>query len=124
MKGPSREVRELCGERDQARCVICGKPLYGVPASLHHRRMRSHPYDAMHKAANLIWVCGSGTTFCHGMIHANPALAYKMGWLVHSYETAVNVPIYTWHGWMMLGNNGSMVKVDVESTGDTGIVRS
>ena len=49
------------------------------------------------------------------MIHANPALAYKMGWLVHSYETAVNVPIYTWHGWIMLGNDGSMVKYDVET---------
>ena len=115
MKGPSREVRELCGERDHARCVICGKPLYGIPASLHHRRMRSHPYPGLHCAANLIWTCGSGTTECHGMIHANPALAYKMGWLVHSYETAANVPIYTWHGWMILGNDGSMVKVDVEA---------
>lgn len=57
------------------------------------------------------------------MIHANPALAYKMGWLVHSYETATNVPIYTWHGWVILKNDGNMVKADVERTGDTRIVR-
>ena len=98
---------------------MCGVSLYTVRGARHHRKMRSHAFGSeKHSPCNLVLLCEE----CHGMVHANPALAYKMGWLVHSYETAVNVPIYTWHGWMMLGNDGRMVKADVESTGDTQIV--
>jgi hypothetical protein len=50
------------------RCAICGSH-YPHP-SLHH--IHKHPRDDV--AANLMWLCGSGTTGCHGLVeHRDPA---------------------------------------------------
>lgn len=78
--------------------------------SRHHRRMRSHPFAGLHLPANVIDVCGSGSTGCHGYIHEHPAEAYEKGWLVRgtSRVPPVDVPMLTArHGWVLLDNEGN-----------------
>ncbi|MEE8739022.1 MAG: hypothetical protein SOI66_08985 [Bifidobacterium sp.] len=110
MSQPTRKTCNLVDERDERRCICCGKPLEtAFSASRHHRRMRSHPWPGLHETSNLIDVCGSGSTGCHGLIHANPALARSQGWLVSAYEDhPETVPINTYrHGWVLLDNQGN-----------------
>ena len=90
---PSRETRETCAERDGYACARCGRSLRGVQASLHHRRRRSHAFDGLHDASNLIWLCGSGTTGCHGWVHEHPELAFEHGYLVHAWQDPRKVPV-------------------------------
>lgn len=111
-KQPSSEIRDICARRDGLRCARCGKSLEGVSVSLHHRRLRSHPFDALHEPANLIWLCGSGTTDCHGWVHAHPTEAYRLGYLVHAYELPEDVPIYhKRYGWALLDNDGGVTRL-------------
>lgn len=51
---------------------------------------------------------GSGTTGCHGQIHAHPGLAYRYGWLIHSWvDEPSEVPCKTRDGWMWLLDDGT-----------------
>jgi len=85
---PSRATCDLIDRRDQFSCVRCGASING--GSRHHRKLRRH---GDHTAANLILLCGSGTTGCHGWVHANVLLSYKQGWLIHSWHSSTEVPI-------------------------------
>lgn len=108
---PSKQTCDLVDRRD-GQCLLCdGTESDGWSgASRHHRLMRSHPWPGLHNPANLIRVCGSGTTGCHGRIHANPGLAYRMGWLVHGWvDDPSEVPVMTYsHGWVYLLPDGSI----------------
>lgn len=42
--------------------------------------------------ANLILVCGSGTTGCHGRIESNRTRAYEDGLLLRADQTPTDVP--------------------------------
>lgn len=87
---PSREVCEIVDNRDGRSCVRCGRSLYTVVGARHHRKLRRQASKAeKHTASNLIDVCEA----CHEWIHANPALAYEHGYLVHSYYDPHIVPI-------------------------------
>ena len=86
MSQPSDQVKRMVDRRDGWRCVRCGASLESVPGSRHHRRPRSHAWAGLHLASNLILLCGSGTTGCHGWVHANPAQAYEEGLLVLSWQ--------------------------------------
>ena len=97
MGKPTEQVRDLTMRRDRYRCVRCGKPLEYGPASLHHRRLRSHPFKGLHQPSNLIWLCGSGTTGCHGWVHAHPAKAEDDGYIVNAWNDPKVVPV-TYHG--------------------------
>jgi hypothetical protein len=74
-------VEAQCMARDNYRCVRCGHYLSGVwPGySCHHRQSRSVGPDTLD---NRIMLCGSGTTGCHGYVHAHPVEARDKGWIV------------------------------------------
>jgi hypothetical protein len=56
-------------------CVICDKPIGKVARlSLHH--IHRHPRDDVE--ANLVMVCGDGTTGCHGRIEARDPVVLRM----------------------------------------------
>lgn len=97
---PTQETLRFVEHRDRYRCVRCGKPLENQPASHHHRKLRSQSAGASdkHAAYNLICLCGSGTTGCHGWVHAHPAKAYEMGLMVHAWQDPRDVPVHTWRG--------------------------
>jgi 5-methylcytosine-specific restriction endonuclease McrA len=72
--GPSRSVRALVMCRDGYACVRCGQSTIGRPHSIQHRCARQSGGTSDLKAnspANLILLCGSATTMCHGEVTAN-----------------------------------------------------
>lgn len=78
--GPDAKTRQAVLERDGKLCVRCGQPTAGRPYSLHHRKRRSQ--GGRNTPENLITLCGSGTTECHGWVHRNIATSRDSGWLV------------------------------------------
>ena len=102
-------------DRDGYRCVRCSKPIEGERGrdwSLHHRQPRgmggAKHRPMAHTAANLISVCGSGTTGCHGHIEANRAEARDNGWLVWRNTDPESVAVLVDHGsrWVYLSVDG------------------
>ena len=92
--GPSAATVQTIRERDQGRCLRCGAP----GTNTQHRVARgmggtSRPQ--VNDLANLVTVCGSGTTGCHGWMTANPADAYATGWAVrrNSGDLPSEVPL-------------------------------
>ncbi|UVK58627.1 HNH endonuclease [Microbacterium phage CrazyRich] len=104
---PTPQTRRLVLLRDAGRCVWCGRP-WGDLLNLHHRLLRSHGTD--NSPANLIAVCGSGTTGCHGAIHAHPDKARQRGHIVPSWSSPVTVPVLTWRGLLLLDDEGGASK--------------
>jgi hypothetical protein len=88
---PSPEVRAIVKGRDLGWCVRCGLTVADSPHSIHHRIRRSQ--GGSHDPENLILLCGSGTTGCHGWVHAHPAEARDSGWLLKSHEDPLAVPV-------------------------------
>jgi hypothetical protein len=58
---PAANKRKLLGEPD---CRICGKPAGGC----HHLVPKGGPHYGDDVEENLVPLCGSGTTGCHGKI--------------------------------------------------------
>ncbi|GAA6124233.1 hypothetical protein BPY_23410 [Bifidobacterium psychraerophilum] len=96
MSEPSRKVCALVDARDGEACVRCGRSLWSVPGSRHHRKPRSVAgVEERHTAANLVLLCGSGTTGCHGWVHSHIRDAESHGWLVASSDDPETVPVDT-----------------------------
>ena len=108
------EVAELVRWRDRDRCLRCGT--YTAGGSLHHRQGRGGADP--HRAANLILLCGSGTTGCHGYVHANPAESYGAGWMVRRLGTATceGTPVLTPHGVVLLCEDGTTTPYSQKET--------
>lgn len=97
--------------RQDWHCMRCGRNTRdgswpGV--STHHRQLRrSASPDVRDSPANLVRLCGTGTTGCHGWVHAHPALARRFGWIVSMWADPRRVPVKDWRGqWMLLDDDG------------------
>jgi hypothetical protein len=89
-------VRDIVRLRAGGRCERCGVSLLNVPASVHHRRPRGMGgAKNLDTVANLVVLCGSGTTGCHGWVESHRAEAIAQGWLVPRREarTPEEVPV-------------------------------
>lgn len=83
--------------RDDRSCVRCGRSVIGIRYSLHHRKPRSQ--GGADTPANLITLCGTGTTGCHGWIESWRDAAGDAGWLVPRGADPAGVAVTTWqHG--------------------------
>jgi len=60
-------------ERDQFACVLCGNYVAGGLKSMHHRVLGDR---SVNEPWNLITLCGSGTTLCHGWTHGIAVASY------------------------------------------------
>jgi hypothetical protein len=104
-------VRDAVFDRDRW-CVRCGKAFVRRRGgySIHHLTLRSHGVDNSVEAQ--ILVCGSGTTGCHGWIHAHPAAARTAGWMRlgtangDSALQPVMVALPSGYGWFLLTPDG------------------
>ncbi len=76
--------------RDNSQCIRCGAWL-AAGWSCHHRQLRSQ--GGADTPENRIALHGSGTTGCHGWVHANRAEAEEAGWIVPSYGDPALVPV-------------------------------
>lgn len=90
--GPTQETRQLVLSRARYTCEICGA---SNASNIHHRRPRGlggTRDPEINSPANLLAVCGSGTTGCHGQVEAYRKIAYELGWLVRWGQDPVWVP--------------------------------
>ena len=97
------ELAELVIARAGGRCDRCGKPVTGWDGySLHHRDPRGMGGGTgAHTAANVVLLCGSGTTGCHGRTESYRHEALALGFLVPNGTLA--------SFWQMLRHNEEWV---------------
>lgn len=114
----SPRTRQVVLERDLFRCVACGT--YVGPFgdySLHHRRPRGMGGSRRPETnlpGNLLVLCGSGTTGCHGWTETHRDEALSMGLLVSQFVTDPDqVPVQTYCGWFVFDNEGGKTPVEV-----------
>lgn len=99
--------------RDRWCCTRCWAPINGGRSySIHHRTARgmggtSDPVT--HALPNLVTLCGSGTTLCHGWVESHREEARQLGFLVTRGVDPTTRPILL-HGrvWAYLGADGSI----------------
>lgn len=118
MSGPTRKTRDLVIARDEGRCVRCSvfvvDPESGAPVaqySLQHRSPRGMggtKNPVIDSPANLVVLCGTGTTGCHGKTETARARARLHGWSVSRYQDPREVPmLHDRHGWVLVGDTYS-----------------
>lgn len=77
-------------ERANHVCELCYGPLSSM--SVHHRRPRQMggtKAEWINSHENLLALCGSGTTGCHGHVESRRQDAYGLGWLLrHGMDPA------------------------------------
>lgn len=110
------ETRFTVLGRGHYRCERCREDFLGKHVSIHHRRPRmmggSKNAD-LHKPANLIALCGSGTTGCHGWVESNREKARTFGYLIQKVESAEEIPFKDLNGdWWLIDNEGQKVQLD------------
>ena len=120
----TQEQRRAVLHRDGWKCRRCGR---AVDLTVHHRRPRSMGGTrrvAINGPANLVTLCGSGTTGCHGWVEGNRRIAYALGWLVPSWADPEAWPIRFaeghWaqpkdHWWERLDRGDSWQEDELES---------
>ncbi|MCR1785341.1 hypothetical protein KVF89_22565 [Nocardioides carbamazepini] len=103
--GPTREQRVVVFDRALGCCEICATPVIcheldrWLPIqsySIHHRAARGmggRKVEWINSPANLLLLCGTGTTGCHGHVESSRAEAYRNGWLVRASADPAEVPV-------------------------------
>jgi 5-methylcytosine-specific restriction protein A len=108
--GPSSAVVEGVLERAQWCCEGCGSEVgdrRGEDWSVHHRRPRQMGgtrWAGINLPSNLMILCGSGVTGCHGTAESERFAALANGWLVHSGQDPAHVKVHIGGSWVYLGD--------------------
>lgn len=95
--GPQFWVKQEVQARWGGRCARCGGP----GSNIHHRqprRMGGSRDPRVNGPANLLWLCGTGTTRCHGWIESHRDAAREAGWLLRDGQDPAAVPVLLWDG--------------------------
>lgn len=112
---PTRATVIAVRERDLWRCAMCGAREGTRTLTTHHRinrGMGGSKRPDLNQPANLLTLCGSGATGCHGWVTANPRKAYDLGLAVQRHRDPTEVPVTTWRGWVFLDNNAQLRFLD------------
>lgn len=109
------ETRWTVFARGFYKCERCHQDLLGG-SSVHHRRPRmmgGSKNEMLHKPANLILLCGSGTSGCHGWVESHRMEARTFGFLIHKVESAEEIPFKDVYGnWWHIDNEGQKRQLD------------
>jgi len=96
--------------RSQNRCERCGTD-DALRWSLHHRKPRGmggSKDPAINSPANIVLLCGSGTTGCHGWIESHRAEAYTDGLLVYRIDDPAEMEVRLRYGTVFLDDVGGV----------------
>jgi hypothetical protein len=111
--GVAEATRAIVWERDENRCQWCGRLLRRDVdvTSLQHRRPRgmggSRRPDA-NEPQNLVLMCGTGTTECHGHVEKNRLEAFESGFLIRQHDDPLNIPLQSYdRRWWRLNADGT-----------------
>lgn len=105
MTGPTKATRALVWERDNGRCVACGKPA----EELQHVRCRGmggSRNPAINSPANLVWLCRP----CHRLAEARVELMNVGGYWKYSWQKPGPVYYATEGAWYVLGDDGTRTR--------------
>lgn len=108
-----QESKRVALQRQGWHCMRCGRNLHDPTVwpgrSGHHRQLRRRADPTMRDLpCNIVELCGSGTTGCHGWTHAHPAEAERVGYIIPSWRDPLNAPIRDWNGdWWWLLDDGT-----------------
>jgi hypothetical protein len=94
------------------RCARCGKDVTYIQSSIQHRKARGMGGTndpSINSPANLIVLCGSGTTGCHGHVEVNRREAREYGWAVSQYADPHDVPVQYKDGLFLLDDAGHRI---------------
>jgi len=108
-KMPAATV-EAVRRRSQNRCERCGTD-DALRWSLHHRKPRGmggSKDPAINSPANIVLLCGSGTTGCHGWVESHRAEAYIDGLLLYRKDDASEMPVTLRYGTVFLDDVGGV----------------
>jgi hypothetical protein len=104
------DARRVVIERARDRCEKCGHLIDAYDFSVHHRRPRGmggSKDPATNMPSNLMLLCGSGTTGCHGWVESNRSDALLMGFLVSQGHAPGNrAVLYRGTHWAFLEDDG------------------
>lgn len=90
------KLRALVRARDGGRCQRCGRFIGDGARSLHHRRPRGMGGSKhANTAANLILLCGTGTSAggCHSIVEKHRTRALVQGFLVRQGHDPATRPV-------------------------------
>lgn len=103
----------LVRERDDWRCARCAG--WGPLTTQHRvaRGMGGTRWAGINAPANLVTLCGSGTTMCHGWVESHPSWAAAHGWSVRTADRdlVALTPVWTWRGWVRLRADGHLTRL-------------
>ncbi|TDW30993.1 hypothetical protein EDD25_2781 [Cryobacterium psychrophilum] len=112
-KNPPRSVTDQVDRRDLYRCMRCGVAIDG--GSRHHRQRRQ---VGGHSLPQLVLLCGSGTTGCHGWVHAHPQQSREHGYIVRTHvPDPATIPVLigavrqSGNYWALLTDLGGIVRI-------------
>jgi hypothetical protein len=100
------KTRTALRERSADECEICGRP----GNNAHHRKNRSQ--GGTHDLSNLLLLCGSGTTGCHGWVTEHPGMSKLKGWTVWRSDDPLKVPVLYRNTWVRLDNGGNVTVLE------------
>ena len=103
--GPDATTVGLVLARDNLACIRCASSVLGATHSIHHRLPRGR--GGSNDPTNLITLCGSGTTGCHGWVESYRRHAYMAGLLVPTGSDPATVAVQGHDGWWLLAADGS-----------------
>ena len=125
-KAPTPATVNRVRTRDGDRCAKCGRVVAhlvrGIAWSIHHRRPRGSGGTTLawvNLPANLLILCGSGTTGCHGWVESHRDEARHLGFLVtlNGRDTSVTVAVtHAVHGRVVLDDIGGHEPEETEVT--------
>ena len=94
--GANNAVRLRIIERAFFECENCGTNNFDFGISIHHRKPRGMggtKKTEINDPSNLLLLCGSGTTGCHGWIESHRTESYEKGLLVKQNDNPEDVPV-------------------------------
>lgn len=98
------KIRTALRDRSHELCEKCGK---SYANNAHHRINKSQ--GGRNVLSNLLMLCGSGVTGCHGWVTEHPKESYENGWSVRSGGDPVVEPVvYRGDRKVLLGDDGSV----------------
>ena len=102
-----QKVRDALHERAGSLCEMCSKPANNA----HHRRNLSQ--QGQNVLSNLLLLCGSGTTGCHGWVTEHPAMSYRNGWSIEGdVQQPGDVPVRRRGDLVLLSDDGSITPTE------------
>lgn len=117
MAAVPQDIRDLCLQRAGFRCEKCHGSLeqwFGY--SLQHRIARGmggSKDERLSGPANLIVLCGSGTTGCHGLVESQRRLSIELGYAMHRGDDPTEVLFQDDYGscWQLLADGEKILVV-------------